>query len=98
MSDQLRLYSYWRSSAAYRVRIGLNLRSEEHTSELQSPCNVVCRLLLEKKVQKGKVKPRWVTQLALSVDHRLVDGELASRVLHDVATTRVRPEQARGWG
>ena len=26
MSDQLRLYSYWRSSAAYRVRIGLNLK------------------------------------------------------------------------
>src|ERR1039457_705512 len=27
----------------------LPIRSEEHTSELQSPCNVVCRLLLEKK-------------------------------------------------
>src|SRR5256885_8593582 len=26
-----------------------NQRSEEHTSELQSPCNLVCRLLLEKK-------------------------------------------------
>src|SRR5256885_7616436 len=26
-----------------------NNRSEEHTSELQSPCNLVCRLLLEKK-------------------------------------------------
>src|SRR5256885_11058922 len=26
-----------------------NVRSEEHTSELQSPCNLVCRLLLEKK-------------------------------------------------
>src|SRR5256885_4313401 len=31
-------------------------RSEEHTSELQSPCNLVCRLLLEKK--KKKKKPR----------------------------------------
>src|SRR5256885_8660123 len=28
---------------------GQGLRSEEHTSELQSPCNLVCRLLLEKK-------------------------------------------------
>src|SRR5256885_6690496 len=28
---------------------GQSLRSEEHTSELQSPCNLVCRLLLEKK-------------------------------------------------
>src|SRR2546426_2232170 len=29
-----------------------NGRSEEHTSELQSPCNLVCRLLLEKKKKK----------------------------------------------
>src|SRR5256885_12839335 len=28
-----------------------DIRSEEHTSELQSPCNLVCRLLLEKKIQ-----------------------------------------------
>src|SRR5256885_8768138 len=28
---------------------GADRRSEEHTSELQSPCNLVCRLLLEKK-------------------------------------------------
>src|SRR5256885_2974839 len=28
-------------------------RSEEHTSELQSPCNLVCRLLLEKKKLEG---------------------------------------------
>src|SRR2546426_1302852 len=30
-------------------------RSEEHTSELQSPCNLVCRLLLEKKKKKNKI-------------------------------------------
>src|SRR3989454_5602383 len=29
-----------------------SLRSEEHTSELQSPCNLVCRLLLEKKKKR----------------------------------------------
>src|SRR5256885_10306812 len=29
-------------------------RSEEHTSELQSPCNLVCRLLLEKKKQTSR--------------------------------------------
>src|SRR6516162_6552496 len=34
----------------YRPRAGVpRHRSEEHTSELQSPCNLVCRLLLEKK-------------------------------------------------
>src|SRR5256885_4592596 len=31
-------------------------RSEEHTSELQSPCNLVCRLLLEKKKIAGAIK------------------------------------------
>src|SRR2546426_5202893 len=31
-----------------------NGRSEEHTSELQSPCNLVCRLLLEKKKNSKK--------------------------------------------
>src|ERR1022692_1834364 len=33
----------------------LPIRSEEHTSELQSPCNLVCRLLLEKKISEQKV-------------------------------------------
>src|SRR6266446_9316904 len=32
-------------------------RSEEHTSELQSPCNLVCRLLLEKKKKKNRLSP-----------------------------------------
>src|SRR2546426_7987900 len=36
------------SSRALEAQCGL-VRSEEHTSELQSPCNLVCRLLLEKK-------------------------------------------------
>src|SRR5256885_5460370 len=31
------------------------VRSEEHTSELQSPCNLVCRLLLEKKKNKNQI-------------------------------------------
>src|SRR2546426_7906760 len=31
------------------TQVHTSLRSEEHTSELQSPCNLVCRLLLEKK-------------------------------------------------
>src|SRR2546426_7013583 len=35
--------------AAYEQALVLEERSEEHTSELQSPCNLVCRLLLEKK-------------------------------------------------
>src|SRR5256885_12721749 len=41
-----------RAWPASRVAPPLRHRSEEHTSELQSPCNLVCRLLLEKKKKK----------------------------------------------
>src|SRR5256885_2602456 len=37
------------SSLKRRTSSRPKMRSEEHTSELQSPCNLVCRLLLEKK-------------------------------------------------
>src|SRR5256885_12659062 len=43
-------------------------RSEEHTSELQSPCNLVCRLLLEKK--KHAIHPMYIgTILTLARIH-----------------------------
>src|SRR2546426_7155616 len=52
------------------------IRSEEHTSELQSPCNLVCRLLLEKKKQdrgyhahQARVKrPKHVTSFAFQAE------------------------------
>src|SRR5260221_7663168 len=48
----------------FQVRI-LGVRSEEHTSELQSHSDLVCRLLLEKKkttkVINGVANPRWLT-------------------------------------
>src|SRR5256885_8634915 len=43
----------WRKELYFSYISGqrvLEWRSEEHTSELQSPCNLVCRLLLEKKI------------------------------------------------
>src|SRR2546426_6334941 len=46
---------FWRGSPHYR-----RLRSEEHTSELQSPCNLVCRLLLEKK--KKETNPYYTNK------------------------------------
>ncbi len=49
-------------------------------------------------VHKGKIKVRHVTQLALSVDHRLVDGALGSQVLADVAAVMADPAQALVWG
>src|SRR3989454_2435155 len=46
-------------------------RSEEHTSELQSPCNLVCRLLLEKK--KTKTHKHSTDHTALSLVARRTD-------------------------
>src|SRR2546426_6782247 len=40
----------------------LSARSEEHTSELQSPCNLVCRLLLEKKKKKKENTTKFSRQ------------------------------------
>src|SRR5256885_12891343 len=50
----------WHDGLAASRRVPLELRSEEHTSEPQSPCNLVCRLLLEKK--------KTATSLALVAD------------------------------
>src|SRR2546426_5066664 len=46
---------------------GLRGRSEEHTSELQSPCNLVCRLLLEKKNLSNHVPLSHI-----AVQHRVI--------------------------
>jgi len=49
-------------------------------------------------VHKGKVRPRWVTTLGLSFDHRLVDGEQGSKFLADVAALLEDPAHALVWG
>src|SRR5256885_7507279 len=58
---------------AHRLQaLGRNLflaaddRSEEHTSELQSPCNLVCRLLLEKKKNQFRLSHCSQQQLDIS--------------------------------
>src|SRR5260370_17753031 len=48
-------------SAAARRRFSASERSEEHTSELQSHLNLVCRLLLEKKKKRISLTPTYVT-------------------------------------
>src|SRR5438093_5434363 len=48
----------------HRLPAGLLLaRSEEHTSELQSLTNLVCRLLLEKKKKKTHIKHNYMTEI-----------------------------------
>src|SRR2546426_8284366 len=53
LSSMGAIHIYTRQVANHMVTV----RSEEHTSELQSPCNLVCRLLLEKK--KTHCSGRW---------------------------------------
>src|SRR2546426_9094125 len=45
------------------------IRSEEHTSELQSPCNLVCRLLLEKKNHPRHPTPGKLDALVRPEEH-----------------------------
>src|SRR2546426_6478463 len=52
-------------------------RSEEHTSELQSPCNLVCRLLLEKK-KLCKLRERF-GRVHVNLDEPIAPAELLDR-------------------
>src|SRR5256885_11775560 len=47
--DARAMRAHHRQRRAHGLHLRIGQRSEEHTSELQSPCNIVCRLLLEKK-------------------------------------------------
>src|SRR5256885_12962709 len=59
----------------FSLSIKLFQRSEEHTSELQSPCNLVCRLLLEKKKKKidqPSITVQLITYLEISqIEHNI---------------------------
>src|SRR2546430_4386642 len=50
----LRRFARWLGYDVYGWSLGRNMRSEEHTSELQSQSNLVCRLLLEKKKKRSQ--------------------------------------------
>ncbi|MFF2941375.1 dihydrolipoamide acetyltransferase family protein [Streptomyces niveus] len=64
----------------------------------ESAILAVGAIKLQPWVHKGKVKPRQVTTLALSFDHRLVDGELGSKVLADIAAILEQPKRLITWG
>ncbi|MCL7379440.1 2-oxo acid dehydrogenase subunit E2 [Streptomyces sp. 35G-GA-8] len=64
----------------------------------ESAILAVGAIKLQPWVHKGQVKPRQVTTLALSFDHRLVDGALGSRVLADIAAILEQPKRLITWG
>src|SRR5256885_7818777 len=59
-------------------------RSEEHTSELQSPCNLVCRLLLEKKKKNYAI-------LTIHQFPRYIFG-IGNPSVHGVAVSALQPD------
>ncbi|MDX3538626.1 dihydrolipoamide acetyltransferase family protein [Streptomyces sp. MB09-01] len=63
----------------------------------ESAILAVGAIKLQPWVHKGKVKPRQVTTLALSFDHRLIDGELGSRFLADIAAVLEHPRRLITW-
>src|SRR5256885_4449426 len=74
------MYSRCRKSVYSADSPSASARSEEHTSELQSPCNLVCRLLLEKKF-------RLESAYTLSSGVEVSPSRLAR---HSVSSTRCR--------
>ncbi|WP_039641268.1 dihydrolipoamide acetyltransferase family protein [Streptomyces sp. 769] len=64
----------------------------------ESAILAVGAIKLQPWVHKGEVKPRQVTTLALSFDHRLIDGELGSKLLADIAAILERPKRLITWG
>src|ERR1022692_4657111 len=74
----------------------LPIRSEEHTSELQSPCNLVCRLLLEKKKEEGNTEVVMAVQgkhakifSSIRSDWRLIMLLASFFFFNDTATTEI---------
>src|ERR1039457_5367731 len=69
-------------------------RSEEHTSELQSPCNLVCRLLLEKKKLLAGIRPylaadAWANATLADLLAALAASSCLSFFFNDTATTEI---------
>src|ERR1039457_3792686 len=93
--------SPWRSRSAPALRTGdesssmglsasCRSRSEEHSSELQSPCNLVCRLLLEKNKKKSKHIPKAHVFTTTSL-HDVIGVETRCTKLYRVVLTFLRP-------
>src|SRR5256885_6020625 len=71
------------SAASSPKKSAYQARSEEHTSELQSPCNLVCRLLLEKK--------KKTHQLSYRSSYLYRSAHLASEILMQPVSHLIRP-------
>src|SRR5256885_13314793 len=72
----------------------MTTRSEEHTSELQSPCNLVCRLLLEKKnTQDRSIHVRTERESRLHIKPRRINAGGEWHCRHNTAVVGVTRHQ-----
>src|SRR5260370_2114793 len=91
----------------YSVRAGIfshDSRSEEHTSELQSHLNLVCRLLLEKKKKKEENRRNIIQQENPRENKRDIIASIEAGTaefvvnLHSQKGHSTVPHMARAWG
>src|SRR5256885_4040306 len=79
------------------TRLLASIRSEEHTSELQSPCNLVCRLLLEKKNEFVAPAPLVCTNYyvgAQGIDYVKLWQDLSDHLQVELGAAITRPWDA----
>src|SRR5256885_8505894 len=91
LHDALPIYCWIEQLDSPASRAGtcrlVGFRSEEHTSELQSPCNLVCRLLLEKKkkkkIQNSEIKKQnqQKTYQAISSEFKMTVNTVVDRIV-----------------
>src|ERR1039457_6420107 len=90
-----RCLRHWRFTIVTFVTLPAMTRSEEHTSELQSPCKIVCRLLLEEMEEFGLPRHHdkyWPDSPTTSRDEyyrRMFDQVAESCFFNDTATTEI---------
>src|SRR5256885_16683152 len=73
-------------------------RSEEHTSELQSPCNLVCRLLLEKKKERRQRERRRIEEEATALHHEAEQPAAVAEQKPDRVQRATHRQHGKGSG
>ena len=93
MSESLQLYSYWRSSAAYRVRIGLNLKGLEYTIV---PVHLVRNGGEQRSIEYRQINPQQLVPVLLHGHRRLSQSLAILEYLDEVWPDRaLLPSTAR---
>src|SRR2546427_3269632 len=83
-------------SSSRRSATAVATRSEEHTSELQSQSNLVCRLLLGKKKHTSELQSQSNLVCRLLLEKKTTTADLQSRAISPASRVVMRPPTAAG--